>query len=233
LPNDAFDPSLLILAALAAIVVWKLRSVLGIRPERDISPRTGFEPKGAAPGAPFRPRPLPGGPGPSSGPAPTPAERWTGLAEKGSAAWAGLDSVAAADPSFDGQGFIQGARKAYEMIVAAFAKGDRATLQRLLTPDVFEHFAADIAGRETRGETVDTHLVSLDRVAVDDASAKPGANSVTVRFASKLITTRRGRDGAILDGGPDRTVSVTDIWTFTRDPAAQDPNWKLSATSSV
>ena len=68
------------------------------------------------------------------------ADRWKGLAEPGSKSWSGLDAIAAADPSFSGAGFVQGARKAYEAVVGAFAKGDRNTLRNLLSKDVFENF---------------------------------------------------------------------------------------------
>ena len=99
----------------------------------------------------------------SSADRPLPADRWNGVAETGSKAWAGLDAIAATDAAFSGPAFfIEGARKAYEIIVAAFAKGDRDTLRRLLSPDVFDGFAAEISGREARGESVESALVSID-----------------------------------------------------------------------
>ena len=38
---------------------------------------------------------------------------------------AGLEAIARADNSFDPHRFLEGARKAYEMIVEAFARGDQ------------------------------------------------------------------------------------------------------------
>jgi len=144
----------------------------------------------------------------SSAAKPLPADRWNGVAETGSKAWAGLDAIAATDAAFSGPAFVEGARKAYEIIVSAFAKGDRDTLGRLLSADVFDGFAAEISGREARGESVESALVSIDSAVVDDARALPQSNSVTVRFTSKLITAAqppgRGYRRQSQSGGEDR-----------------------------
>lgn len=227
--GEAFDPSLVIFAALAVFVIWKLRSVLGVRIDRDAAaPR--FEPRPAS----LRPAPLPGAP-PANDVAQATrdeSERWLGVAEKGEpAVWAGLDAVAAADPRFDGRSFLDGARRAYEMIVAAFARGDLETLRRLLSADVYNGFAAEIARREERGETVETNVVAIDSAVVDAARATPRANEVTVRFVCRLMRTRRDKSGEPLED--ERTQRVEERWTFARDPQADNPNWKLTATQAA
>ena len=75
---------------------------------------------------------------------------------------AGLDAIAAADPGFDAKHFITGARAAYEMIVTAFAEGDRRQLRSLLSREVYDGFDAAISEREGRGETAETRFVSID-----------------------------------------------------------------------
>ena len=225
--EQAFDPSILAFAALAIFVLWKLHSVLGIRSERDApdSPRNRFSlPQGGF----FRGRREAAAPAPAA----QDAERWTGLAEPGSKAWAGLDAIAASDPSFTRERFIEGARKAYEMVVSAFAKGDRDTLRRLLSPEVYDNFAREIARREEKGESVETAVVAIEDTRVEDARSEGGVNNVTLRFAVKLMTTRRDREGQIVEGG-EHPVSVVDLWTFARALTSRDPNWKLVATESV
>src|SRR5262249_62068267 len=78
---------------------------------------------------------------------PEPAERWKGIAEAGSTVAAGLDAVAREDKTFDAKHFVAGARAAYEMIVLAYAEGDRRTLKNLLSRDVYEAFEAAIRDR--------------------------------------------------------------------------------------
>lgn len=226
--GDPFDPSLIVFAALAVFVIWKLRSVLGIRIDRN-APPARYQP----------PRPSPAGPAPLPGAAPLTeastaanmANRWEGIAEKGvAAAWAGLDAIAAVDPGFDGKAFLDGARRAYEMIVSAFAKGDRDTLRALLSKDVFDGFASEIARREEQGETMETAVVAIDSATVDAARAAAGRNEITVRFATRLMSVRRDREGETIDGG--QTRKIVEHWTFARDQKASDPNWKLVATQA-
>ncbi len=227
--NESFDPSLIVFAALAIFVIWKLRSVLGVRVDRDMS-------------GPVYRAPIPGGPAafpgappapPAPAPAVDPAERFKGLAEPGSRAFAGLEAIAAADTAFTAENFLEGARRAYEMIVSAFAKGDHDTLRRLLSPQVYGQFAAEIEARERRGETMETAVVSIDSVKLEDARAEQGRNEITLRYSAKLMMAVRDKSGEIVSGGLDHSVPAHEVWTFARDPRSEDPNWKLIATQAA
>ena len=62
-----------------------------------------------------------------------------------------LARMQAVDRSFDPAGFLDGAEKAFRMIVAAFAAGDRTTLRNLLSDDTYRAFEQAIAAREAAG----------------------------------------------------------------------------------
>ena len=234
--SDTFDMTTLVFAALAIFVLWKLWSVLGARTGSERPPHNPFAP----------PKPKVDGenvslasnvvrlPGTSAIPVQNDndIDRWKGLAEQGSAVWLGLDAIANADKSFAASAFMEGAKKAYEMIVAAFATGDRKMLQTLLSKEVFDSFSSAIADRESKGEKVETTFVSLDKTVIDEAHFKSPMAQVTVRFFSKLITVTRSREGEIIEGSSDKIVEMNDIWTFARDTASRDPNWKLIATET-
>ena len=53
-----------------------------------------------------------------------------------------------------------------------------------------------------------------------------------MRFQSQLVSVTRDQAGAVIDGSPDKVTDVTDVWTFARDAASRDPNWKLVATEA-
>ena len=150
----------------------------------------------------------------------------------GNAAEAGLRSIAETDASFDAEHFVTGAKQAYEMIVTAFAEGNRRLLSDLLSPDVFEGFDAAIADRESRGEQIDQSFVGIHKCHVIDAELKGQEASVTLKFVSQLITATRDRDGEVISGDPQKIQEVTDIWTFARDVGSSDPNWRLVATQA-
>jgi predicted lipid-binding transport protein (Tim44 family) len=178
-------------------------------------------------------------PRPSNNPEPSqpaeaavPGNRWKGIAETGTPVAAGLDAIVAADDSFDPAHFLTGARSAYEMIVTAFAEGDRRNLRNLLSRDVYEGFETAINEREKRGEHAETRSVSIDQAEIVGAEMRNRAAQVTVRFVSKLVSVTRDRNGAAIEGNPDGVTDVTDVWTFSRDTSSRDPNWKLVATEA-
>jgi predicted lipid-binding transport protein (Tim44 family) len=160
-------------------------------------------------------------------------DRWADVTQPGTPLAVQLDAIAAADSSFAVKPFLEGAKGAYEMIVTAFAEGDRKTLKMLLSKEVYDNFAAVLDEREKRGETVQSSFVSIDKTELVSAEMVGGVAHVTVRFVSKLISATRDRAGAIIDGNPERVSDVTDLWTFSRDTASRDPNWKLIATEEA
>ncbi|MFM9974972.1 MAG: Tim44/TimA family putative adaptor protein [Beijerinckiaceae bacterium] len=234
--RDNFDATTIIFAAMAVFVLWKLWSVLGARTGNERPPYNPFakgEPEPEAGGAAGNVVRLPGAaPSAAPGQNDNSADRLAGVAEPGSKVWEGLDAIAKADSSFMAASFVDGAKKAYEIIVLAFASGDRKTLKGLLAKDVFDSFSAAISTRESRNERVETTFVSLDKAVAEEAVYKAPAAQITIRFLAKLITVTRGSDGAIIDGAPDKVADMIDIWTFARDVNNRDPNWKLIATET-
>jgi predicted lipid-binding transport protein (Tim44 family) len=227
--QSGFDFTTLIFLALAIFVAWKLRSVLGTKTGAEQPPGEIFrrrEESAAEPRSEGNVIRLPG----AANDAGRSPERWAGIAKAGTPVAAALDAVAAQEPGFDARVFLEGAKAAYEMIVVAFAQGDRKTLKPLLSREVFENFDQDIAERETRGETTETTFVSLDSAEIVSAEVKGRNAQLTLHFASKLITATRDASGKVVDGNPDVVTDMTDDWTFARQLGARDPNWQLVAT---
>lgn len=241
--QDSFDMTTIIFALLAAFVVWKLRSVLGTRNGAEKPPSNPFASRapsrlGPRPGDPARDSlnrviTLPGAAEPPAAAPPDKVDRWKPYAEPGSNTWAGLDAIAAADPGFAVKPFVEGAKAAYEMIVTAFAEGNRGVLRNLLSPSVFESFTAALTEREKRGEKITTTFVSIDKVAIEEAALLGNTAEIKIHFTSEMITATRDQSGKVIDGSPDRVVQVDDIWTFVRDTGSRDPNWKLAATETA
>jgi len=234
--RDVFDIYTIIFLALAVFIFLRLRSVLGQRTGRERPP---YDPYSAR--EPVRPasEKVVALPARNSEPAqkpaaepPTAGERWTGVAAPGTPVATGLDAIVGADPSFDAKHFIAGARSAYEMIVNAYAAGDRRSLKNLLSREVYDGFESAISEREKRGETVENRFVSIDSADVTHAELRQRTAQVTIRFVSQLISATRDKDGNIVAGSAEKVSEVTDVWTFARDTTSRDPNWKLVATEA-
>jgi predicted lipid-binding transport protein (Tim44 family) len=225
----------IIFLALAVFIFLRLRNVLG---QRTGSERPYERVSREMTGKPDNVVPLPGtvidqAPVAPGEDAHAPADRWKGIAEPGSALATGLDAVGAQDATFDAQHFLTGARSAYEMIVVAFAGGDRRALKDLLSKEVYDSFDAAIRDREQAGRTTDTKFVSIDKAEFVGAEVRDHTAHLTIRFVSQMITATRDKTGAVVEGSPDKVTDVTDIWTFARDMSSRDPNWKLVRTESV
>jgi predicted lipid-binding transport protein (Tim44 family) len=144
-----------------------------------------------------------------------------------------LVEIYRSDTSFDPDHFVQGAKAAYEIIVTAFAEGNRRTLKNLLNNEVYDGFNGAIADREKRGEQIDQSFVGIKSADLVEAELKGGVAQLTVKFVSELISATRDRAGVVIGGDPKRIREVTDIWTFAREVASRDPNWKLVATQAA
>jgi predicted lipid-binding transport protein (Tim44 family) len=239
-PESEYDVDIytIIFLALAVFIFLRLRSVLG---QRTGSERPPYD--RAAPNVVQRTQdnngvvPMPGAVIDQAPLAPAadvaPADRWKGIAEAGTPLAQGLDAIVTNDSSFDPRHFLSGARSAYEMIVLAFANGDRRALKDLLSGEVYESFDAVIKDREKHEQKTETRFVSIDKAELVGAEARDKAAQLTVRFVSQMISVTRDKTGTIVDGTPDKVADITDVWTFARDTSSRDPNWKLVGTGSA
>jgi len=240
--GQAFDPLNLLILAIAVVIFFKLRSVLGRRTGNERPP---FDPYAAKRrnGAAGKPEELPGNvislPRETRSSEATklqdaePADPvWTGFAEEGSSLAAGIDKLAVADRDFTPSAFIAGAKIAYEMVVTAFAQGDKPALKNLVSRDVYDGFAAAIDAREKAGEKLESRFVGIDSSDLQSVELSGRRALIKVKFVSELISATRNKAGEVIDGDAKQIRQITDVWTFERDVTSRDPNWKLVATES-
>jgi predicted lipid-binding transport protein (Tim44 family) len=236
--NGTFDILTLLFLVIAVVIFLRLRSVLGRRTGNE---RPRYDPYSApdANGKTVRDNivTLPRGGEPVRAPEAldeaTFARRLKDIAPADSDVGQKLSAIAQVDRSFDPKHFMEGARAAYEMIVSAFAHGDRKSLKQLLSREVYDSFSAAIDEREKAGETVDFNFVGISKAEITDAEISGKAAHITVKFVSELITATRNKAGEVVDGDASRIREVTDIWTFARETSTRDPNWRLVATGSA
>lgn len=126
--------------------------------------------------------------------------------------------------------FLDGARRAYEMIVGAFAAGNMDPCADLLSPALRESFANTLAERAARGETAETMFIGFRSVTIENAGRDQGHAWIDVRFVAELVSVTRDREGRVISGSPDRVAVTSEVWTFERDLKAGLPGWVLVAT---
>jgi predicted lipid-binding transport protein (Tim44 family) len=195
---------LLIFAVLAAVVLYQLYAVLGRR--------VGRQPEDGSAAPPL-------------------SKTDPGVAARlptDSATLGALAAVKAKDPTFDLDGFLVGARGAFEMIVRAFAAADRDTLRPLLTPEVYAAFETVIAQREAEGRTETVEFMQPPRADLEDSRVEGDIARLKVRFLAEFRSRSKGPEGEAVDD--KRTAEV---WSFDRALGSRDPNWMLSRVEAA
>lgn len=224
---------IIFLGLVAGFLILRLRSVLGRRNGSEAPPRDPYglnrqqqdADPAAAPGGAAGDNVIDLGSRRPATPPPAP------VIPEGPAA-EGLTRIALADPSFDPDGFLGGARRAFEMILTAFAAGDREALRPLLGETVYRNFEAAISDRESRGEQLTTEVDAMLGLSFVAASLTGDVASVTVRFVTDQISVLRDREGTVIDGSPTEAIRLTDDWTFSRSVSSGNPNWSLVTTAT-
>ena len=211
---------IVLLAMVAAFLGLRLYTVLGRRAEHeeesvpqrfdsDDNPAGLVRPAPAAPAVPARPAEL-------AGVMPA-VER-------------GIREIASADSRFNLSQFLEGARGAYRMVLEAFWSGDRETLRELCDDDVYEGFVAAIDAREAAGETLDNTLIRIEDTRIHSASLDGRMARIAVLFVADIAAVTRDKAGNVIAGSLDDAIESRDVWTFSRNTAARDPNWMLDET---
>ena len=189
---------LIVFAVLAAVVLYQLYATLGRRVGRQ----------------------------PEDTPAPVAAPAANRPADSAEAAIpvnaTGLAALRARQPDFDPARFLSGARYAYEMILKAFAQGDREALKPLLAADVMATFDGALAAREAEGRTESVEILAPPRMDLDSAEVQGDTARAVVRILAEVRTRSTSAAGEAVD---DRRTA--DLWTFERDLKSRDPNWTL------
>jgi predicted lipid-binding transport protein (Tim44 family) len=127
-----------------------------------------------------------------------------------------LQSVADADPDFNPERFVAGARGAYTMILEAFWAGNSGAMEGLVSDEIQENFATAI--EERAGKRLDNRILGIDSAAITGAEMIGQMAEVTVRFVARISS------------GGTEVPPTADIWTFSRHIGSRDPNWLLIAT---
>ncbi len=234
--NNVFDPLNLLLLAIALVVAWRLRATLGQRTGLERPP---FDPtvvlKNKTAEANDNVLEFPPA-AKTDGQKTIDAEPvkpiWEGYAKADSTLAKGLEDIAMADGNFAPKSFLDGAKLAYEMVVGAFAKGDKATLKSLLSADVFDGFSKAIDARQKAGEKLEFQFVGFEKAEFDSVSLNGKRASITLKFVSELIQATYDKAGVLIDGEPGEPREITDLWTFERDVSQRDPNWRVVATET-
>ena len=119
--------------------------------------------------------------------------------------------------SFNHKEFLEGAKKAFEIIITAFNKGDKSTLKNLVSKDVYNAFEGAI---NSGSNNPNSQFYSLVIDGVEDAKVEAGKIRIAVNFTSEQI----------LSDNEDSIVKNKDTWVFEKPESSTGPAWLLVST---
>ena len=134
-------------------------------------------------------------------------------------------------PSFDKEAFISGAKRAFEIILTAFAKQDIETLESLVAPELIKKFKKIISQRQQDNITAETDLIGFNETEITDVKLnKNDTAKISVKFVTEQVNLLKDKDDNVIEGDENFVQTITDIWTFERCITSTNPNWLLTST---
>ena len=214
-----FDPINFLLLIAAITILWWLKSVLG---QRTGFERTGKEIEIIPPRSKLHVE--------SDRQIKTITEDWKQYTEPGSPLSANLETLRTAQPEFNIRHFLEGAKSAHEMILVAFAKGEKKLLKPLLSSSVYDSFAMAIDQSNAARNTKIFKFVGINSAKLYSAEVEKKTMALGVKFESEIISATVNENKEVISGDEKAVSTLKEYWTFERDLNSKDPNWILAAT---
>ena len=128
-----------------------------------------------------------------------------------------LETVYKNVSNFDHKQFLDGAKKAFEIIITAFNNGDKKTLKNLVSQDVYNAFEKAI-DENTNNPSAQFYSLIID--SVENAKVENNTISISLNFISEQM----------LNNDEGKIVKNKDTWTFEKPINSSSPIWILTQT---
>ena len=124
--------------------------------------------------------------------------------------------------------FLKGAEIAYESILTSFARGEKEKLKKLLTKDIFNSFEQAIDYRNKENIKSELTFIGFKESKVEKFEKIKDEYYSTVKIVCEIISVKKDKNNAIIEGDPDGIKTVTDYWKFSKNVSSKNPNWFLA-----
>ena len=142
-----------------------------------------------------------------------------------------IDELLAQIPNFNKARFINNSKKAFEIIITAFSKGDAETLEMLVNKKLYKKFIEIIEQRKTDNITAETDFIGFESAEILDVKiTKTEIAKITVKFVSEQVNLLKNDKDEVIEGDENYIQKISDIWTFEKALTSTTPNWVLTST---
>ena len=143
-----------------------------------------------------------------------------------------LEKICYFDKNFSTRNFLLGAKIAFQKIIQFYAKGEINKIKHLLSTNVFSTFSKEIISRAKKKYILEHTLISLKSAGIEKINVKSSIADIVVKFVSEQVNLLKNEKGKILKGNDEYIENHTNYWTFSKDLKSPSPNWKLVITKA-
>ena len=143
-----------------------------------------------------------------------------------------LEKICYFDKNFSTKKFLLGAKIAFQTIIQSYAKGEINKIKHLLSTNVFSTFSKEIISRAKKKYILEHTLISLKSAGIEKINVKFSIADIVVKFVSEQVNLLKNEKGKILKGNDEYIENHTNYWTFSKDLKSPNPNWKLIVTKA-
>ena len=126
--------------------------------------------------------------------------------------------------------FLSGAKKVFELILAAFNQGDLSSARELMSKKVFDAFNQVIEYRKNENITSEVDFICFDKSEIKDVKLLKRTVKVVVEFVTEQVSLLKNKNGEVIEGDENFVQKITDMWTFERPLDAENNIWTLVST---
>ena len=213
---------IVILAAVALFLFWRLRAVLGSREGYEKTLETIQTQTGKSKTVTNL-----------SSPEETSDNDITDYVEENSENAKTLKIIKEKNKDFTVQKFVSGAKNAYEIILMAFENSDLKTLKPLLEKSVYDRFKSVLEDRKKKKLSVEANFIGVRDIRITNVffDKKLNKADITLTFKSELTTVVKDKSGKVVEGDSSDIKKQKDVWTFSKLLSNNKPIWFLKTTS--
>lgn len=142
-----------------------------------------------------------------------------------------LQEIHSQDASFNLDAFLEGAKKAFKMIVLAVNNHDSTVLENLLEKDVYNDFMNEIQRREKKKIHYEVTLVGIKDIKILDATINKSKATIKLRIHSEQIIQVQDKELKTISNSCNSILEIFDTWSFSKEVTSVK-TWLLSETLS-
>lgn len=135
------------------------------------------------------------------------------------------------DKSFSPKTFIKVAIEDYEKCLNALAKEDISLADNLLTREVRDAFAAQIANYKAKEQKVNFEFVGNAKSDIIDIKIIENTAYIAIRFISEAVFSLIDKNDQIINGHSHDLTILDEKWVFKKQLNDSADNWRVCATS--